>query len=71
MSSGMVMSDLSMRACSPETTSRRLWGGMRVAMPTAMPEDPLMSRLGTLAGNTRGSSCRTTSHQNLPAQHAP
>ena len=36
-------------------TSRRLWGGMFVVMPTAMPELPLMSRLGTLLGSTEGS----------------
>ena len=27
-------------------TSVRLWGGMLVAIPTAMPADPLTSRLG-------------------------
>ena len=36
-------------------TSERLWGGMLVAMPTAMPEEPLTSRLGTFAGMTVGS----------------
>lgn len=34
-----------------------LWGGMEVAMPTAMPVLPLMSSIGTLAGRTVGSSC--------------
>ncbi len=37
------------------TTSRRLCGGMLVAMPTAMPELPLMMRLGMRAGRTEGS----------------
>ena len=37
-------------------TSRRLCGGMLVAIPTAMPDDPLMSRFGTGAGRTVGSS---------------
>ena len=35
--------------------SPRLWGGMLVAMPTAMPPTPLTSRLGSLAGSTIGS----------------
>src|SRR5690606_39431200 len=39
----------------PSTTSRRLWGGMFVAIPTAIPEEPLTSRLGSLPGNTVGS----------------
>ena len=45
-------------------TSPRLWGGMLVAMPTAMPWLPLTSRLGKRAGSTDGlaelarSSCR-------------
>ncbi len=36
-------------------TSPRLWGGMLVAMPTAMPPEPLTSRLGNLDGSTDGS----------------
>ena len=36
-------------------TSERLWGGMFVAMPTAMPVEPLTSRFGNFAGRTRGS----------------
>ena len=36
--------------------SPRLWGGTSVAMPTAIPEQPLMSRLGTTLGSTVGSS---------------
>ena len=44
-----------MSMTSPSTTSPRLWGGMLVAMPTAMPEEPLMSRFGTLVGRTIGS----------------
>ena len=36
--------------------SRRLCGGTSVAMPTAMPEQPLTSRLGTTPGSTIGSS---------------
>ena len=37
-------------------TSPRLWGGMLVAMPTAMPWLPLTNRLGNRAGKTLGSS---------------
>ena len=36
-------------------TSRRLWGGILVAIPTAMPLEPLMSRFGTRQGSTLGS----------------
>ncbi len=37
---------------SASQTSPRLCGGMLVAMPTAMPEAPLMSRFGNFAGST-------------------
>ncbi len=36
-------------------TSRRLCGGMFVAMPTAMPEEPFTSRFGKAAGSATGS----------------
>ena len=36
-------------------TSRMLWGGMLVAMPTAMPLEPFTSRLGNREGRTLGS----------------
>ena len=36
-------------------TSVRLWGGMFVAIPTAIPAAPLTRRFGTLAGRTTGS----------------
>ena len=36
-------------------TSRRLCGGMSVAMPTAMPVEPLSSTCGTRAGSQEGS----------------
>ena len=36
-------------------TSPKLWGGMLVAMPTAMPPAPLTKRVGNLAGRTDGS----------------
>ena len=39
----------------PSMTSRMLWGGILVAIPTAMPLEPLMSRFGTRQGSTLGS----------------
>ena len=36
-------------------TSRRLCGGMLVAIPTAIPDEPLTSRFGIRAGSTVGS----------------
>ena len=53
----MVMSGLCIKAVKPATTSRRLWGGILVAIPTAIPAAPFTSRCGTLAGSTVGSSC--------------
>ncbi len=38
--------------------SCRLCGGMFVAMPTAMPDDPFASRFGNVAGSTTGSRSR-------------
>ena len=37
------------------TTSRRLWGGIFVAMPTAIPVVPLTRRFGKREGMTSGS----------------
>ena len=37
------------------TTSRRLCGGMFVAIPTAIPLAPFTSRFGNAAGSTDGS----------------
>jgi hypothetical protein len=41
-------------------TSRRLCGGMLVAIPTAMPWLPLTSRFGKAAGMTSGSSVESS-----------
>ena len=54
-SSSSVASQLSRAHTTPAPTSRRLCGGMFVAMPTAMPELPLISRFGTRDGRTTGS----------------
>ena len=56
----MLASGLSIRSSTALATSRRLWGGMLVAMPTAMPEEPLTSRLGILDGRTVGSCSRSS-----------
>ncbi len=54
------MSGSSIVATTASMTSPMLWGGMFVAMPTAMPELPLMSRLGTREGSTTGSVRRSS-----------
>ena len=53
--SGRVHSGSSSTLIQAPITSRRLWGGMLVAMPTAMPLEPFTSRLGKRLGSTRGS----------------
>ena len=49
-------------------TSVRLCGGMLVAMPTAMPDEPLTSRFGMRAGSTARLllACRRSSGRNRP-----
>ncbi len=49
------VSGLSMYAFVAATTSRRLWGGMLVAIPTAMPAAPFTRRFGKRAGSSSGS----------------
>ena len=51
------MSGSSIMATSAATISRRLCGGMLVAMPTAMPVEPFIRSCGTALGSTTGSSC--------------
>ena len=41
-------------------TSFKLWVGILVAAPTAIPVVPLTSKLGNLAGNTSGSSSESS-----------
>jgi hypothetical protein len=55
-----VISGSAIRARIAAVISRRLWGGMLVAMPTAMPLDPLTSRFGIFDGSTVGSSNRSS-----------
>ena len=56
MSSSVVTSGLSNIMHVASMVSPRLCGGMLVAMPTAMPDEPLTSKLGKRAGSTDGSS---------------
>ena len=53
-----MASKLSRYHCAPAATSRRLCGGILVAMPTAIPSEPLTSRLGNRLGSTTGSADR-------------
>ena len=57
-SSSGVASGLANAHCTASLTSRRLWVGMLVAIPTAIPDEPLTSRFGKRAGNTDGSFSR-------------
>ena len=52
--SSTEISELSMKARQAEIASFKLCGAMLVAIPTAMPEEPLTSKLGILAGKTSG-----------------
>ena len=56
ISSWVVASGVCSRCRQASISSQTLWGGIEVAMPTAMPAEPLASRLGKPAGNTTGSS---------------
>ena len=55
INSSTVASGLSIRVLTALHTSRKLCGGMFVAIPTAIPEAPLTRRFGNLAGSTVGS----------------
>ena len=55
ISSSIVTSGSSMTRINASQISRRLCGGIDVAMPTAMPVAPLTSRLGNFDGSTVGS----------------
>ena len=50
-----VQSGLSIRYTMPSQTSDRLWGGIFVAIPTAIPVEPFIKILGILDGKTEGS----------------
>ena len=55
ISCAFEVSGSSISATTASTTSPRLCGGTFVAMPTAIPCDPLTSRFGNRAGSTSGS----------------
>ena len=55
MRSCTVAFGLCTRWITASTTSPMLWGGMFVAMPTAMPDEPFTSRFGKRVGRTSGS----------------
>ena len=42
-------------ATRPSIISTRLWGGILVAIPTAIPSEPLTRSVGTVVGKTAGS----------------
>ena len=50
------ISGFSISAMHALIASVRLCGGMLVAMPTAIPAEPLTSRFGSRAGRTTGSN---------------
>ena len=62
----MEISGLLMVAMIPSQTSIILWGGMLVAIPTAIPDEPLTRRFGNLEGKTSG-SCNELSKLSLKA----
>ena len=53
--SSNVVLGLLIRYMSALITSLRLWGGIFVAIPTAMPELPFINKFGILEGNESGS----------------
>ena len=53
-SSSTDISGLSIKARQAEIASFKLCGAMFVAIPTAIPEEPLISKLGNPAGKTSG-----------------
>ena len=50
-----IYNNLSIQNNVASITSPKLWGGIFVAIPTAIPEAPLTSKFGNWAGNTVGS----------------
>ena len=54
ISSSIDIFGLLIRFTQPFKTSVKLCGGMFVAIPTAIPDEPLISKLGILVGKTSG-----------------
>jgi hypothetical protein len=53
--SSFFKSGLSIKAQIASQISPRLWGAMFVAIPTAIPLEPLINKLGMAEGSTVGS----------------
>ena len=51
----ILRSGFLLSAITASITSDKLWGGILVAIPTAIPEDPFTNKFGTLVGSTTGS----------------
>ena len=51
----ILISLFSIKANVPSIISPRLWGGILVAIPTAIPPAPFTNKLGYWAGKTEGS----------------
>ena len=60
INSSIVTSGLSITLIIPSITSDRLCGGIFVAIPTAIPDEPFINNAGILAGRTVG-SCNLSS----------
>ena len=60
INSSIVVSGLSITFIIPSITSDKLCGGIFVAIPTAIPDDPFTNKAGILAGKTVG-SCNLSS----------
>ena len=58
--SSFVTLSSSITFIAPFITSVKLWGGIFVAIPTAIPDEPFIKSAGTFAGNTVG-SCNLSS----------
>ena len=58
--SSSVTSSSSIIFTIPSITSLKLWGGILVAIPTAIPDDPFTKSAGIVAGSTVG-SCNLSS----------
>ena len=54
INSSISISLFSIKAKHPSIISLRLCGGIFVAIPTAIPDEPLTSRLGTFVGSVCG-----------------
>ena len=55
INSSIVILELSITAQTASISSPRLCGGMFVAIPTAIPVDPFINKLGKAEGKTVGS----------------